>query len=208
MSEITPRGVKIFSVEESLERKLFIEGVARRLEAMGYSYVEVPSLVKKEMFSKCTEGTENRIFEFADPDMTLMPEVTNYIRTAGSLRLGSNKIYYIAKCFRDESTTDSERFREFIQIGVELLGDNALDCRKVVRKDALMLFKALFKNSPEGLWALEDNVPRGLNLYDASGKTFEIISPETRKQMLGGGPYDGGAGWALGVERVMLALNK
>jgi histidyl-tRNA synthetase len=137
---------------------------------------------------------------------SLMPEVTNYIRSAGALRLGAGKVYYVARCFRDETTTDSERLREFTQIGVEMLGENALDCRKVVRSDAIGLFKKLFTNSES--WQLEDGVARGLNLYDSSGKTFEIVSPLNRKQLLGGGPYDGGAGWALGVERLMIALSK
>lgn len=83
-----------------------------------------------------------------------------------------------------------------------MLGDNALDCRKVVRRDALRLFKMLL---PETAWGMDDGVERGLNLYSDPGKTFEITSTRTRKQLLGGGPYEGGAGWALGLERLMLA---
>lgn len=205
MSEITPRGIKIYSADESFNRRLAIDEISRRLEVLGYRYVEVPSLVRTDMYQKCVEGTENKMFNL-DGGLSLMPEVTNYIRAAGSARLGTNKIYYVARCFRDESTTDSERLREFTQIGVELLGDNALDCRKVVRKDAIFLFKTLFK--ADNAWKLEDDVKRGLNLYDESGKTFEIVSPLNRKQLLGGGPYNGGAGWALGLERLMIALSK
>lgn len=111
---------------------------------------------------------------------------------------------YVARCFRDETTTDSERLREFTQVGVEYLGENALDCRKVVRADALRLMRGLL---PSDAWKLDDGVPRGLNLYDSSGKTFEVTSTRTRKQILGGGPYEGGAGWALGLERLMVALG-
>lgn len=109
---------------------------------------------------------------------------------------------YIARCFRDETTTDAERLREFTQVGVEMLGPNPLDCRKVVRRDALRLFQMLL---PASAWSLDDGVERGLNLYNDAGKTFEITSTKTRKQLLGGGPYEGGAGWALGLERLMLA---
>lgn len=203
MSEITPRGVPICSAAESFNRRLLIENISRRLERAGYQYVEVPSLVNKDMFAACVEGTENRMFS-VDEKVSLMPEVTNYIRAAGAARLGTPKIYYIARCFRDETKTDAERFREFTQIGVELLGDNALDCRKVVRSDAIGLFKALL---PSDKWKLEDGVERGLKLYDASNKAFEIVSSGARKQLLGGGPYDGGAGWALGLERLMIAMS-
>ena len=181
----------------------FIRGISDWLEAWGYRYIEVPTLVPTKMYTSCVEGTENRMFTLTD-GVSLMPEVTNYIRSAGAARLGTNKIYYVAKCFRDETTTDSERFREFTQIGVEILGDNALDCRRDCRRDAINLFKKLLLSDK---WELQDGVERGLNLYDTSNKAFEISTTETRKQLLGGGPYEGGAGWALGLERLMKALD-
>ena len=159
------------------------------------------------MFRSCTEGTDNRMFEVARGS-SLMPEVTNYIRAMGNQRLGASKVYYVARCFRDESTTDAERLREFTQIGVEYLGPNALDCLKVVRKDAIKLFTELMgRDRDNEVWTLDDGAERGLNLYDDSGKAFEIATAATRKQLLGGGPYKGGAGWALGLERLMIALE-
>jgi hypothetical protein len=83
---------------------------------------------------------------------------------------------------------------------VELLSDRALGARKVVRQDAIKLFTSLL---PDDTWRLVDGVERGLNLYDTSGKTFEIEAISGGRQILGGGPYDGGAGWALGLERLM-----
>lgn len=143
---------------------------------------------------------------FSVSDSTvLIPEVTNYIRAAGTQRLGTDKVVYVAKCFRNETTTDSERLREFTQIGVEYLGANPLDCCKVVRRDALRLFQKILPQ--EGSWVIDDGVERGLNLYMPNGKTFEITSPQLRKQVLGGGAYEGGAGWALGLERV-LAISR
>lgn len=156
-----------------------------------------------ELFKSCTEGTENRMFEINDSTV-LIPEVTNYIRELGVGRLESNKVYYVAKCFRNETNTGPERLCEFTQIGVELLGDNALDCRKVVRRDAIKLFQKLL---PSEEWQLDDDVARGLNLYDDSGKTFEVSSVRSKKQLLGGGPYEGGAGWALGLERLILTRS-
>ncbi len=137
-------------------------------------------------------------------EAAFIPEVTNYVRALGAQRLGTSKVVYVARCFRDETTTDAERLREFTQVGVELLDDNPLDCRKVVRRDALRLFQMLL---PSASWSLADGVERGLNLYTDASKTFEITSARTRKQLLGGGPYEEGAGWALGLERLMLALE-
>ena len=161
----------------------------------------MPSLVKAEPFITCTQGTENRIFTLGK--LALMPEVTNYIRGVGAGRLGAAKVFYVARCFRDETTTDAQRLREFTQVGVELLGENALDCRKVVRRDAIRLCQSLLE---QGKWELLDGVPRGLNLYEGSDKAFEVSCGESR-QLLGGGPYAGGAGWALGLERLMVAMD-
>lgn len=154
------------------------------------------------MFQSCLEGTENRMFTVDGGKLTLMPEVTNYIRGLGPQRLGTPKVFYIARCFRAETTTDATRLREFTQVGVELLGANPLDCNKVVRKDALKLFRKLL---PGDTWELQDGVERGLNLY--AGKTFEVRERggESR-QVLGGGSYEGGAGWALGLERLQAIL--
>jgi len=179
----------------------FIDRITAWLTAWGYRRIEVPTLVPTTMFRSCVAGTDNRMFELAG-GVSLIPEVTNFVRALGRQRIGTDRVYYVARCFRDETTTDAERLREFTQIGVELLGSNALDCRKTVRRDAIRLFSTLL---PSETWSLDDGVPRGLNLYDDSGRTFEISSTRTRKQLLGGGPYDGGAGWALGLERLLLA---
>lgn len=141
---------------------------------------------------------------FSVGGMVLAPEVTNYVRALGVRRMGADKVYYVTRCFRDETTIDAERLREFTQIGVEFLGPDVEGCRKTVRRDAITLFRELLGETG---WALEDNVPRGLNLYAAGGKTFEIYGATNRKQLLGGGPYDGGAGWALGLERLMNAME-
>ncbi len=181
----------------------FIDRIAAWLTAWGYRRIEVPTLVPSAMFRSCVEGTDNRMFDLGG-GVSLLPEVTNYVRAVGRERLGAEQVYYVARCFRDESTTDAERLREFTQIGVECLSERALDSRKVVRRDAIRLFASLL---PSEAWSLDDGVTRGLNLYDSSGRTFEISSTRTRRQLLGGGPYDGGAGWAVGLERLLLALQ-
>lgn len=210
MKLVLPKGVKSYNVNETLNRNLHIYRITELLKTMGYREIYVPTIMPKELFASCTEGTENRMFELSDKDV-LIPEVTNYIKAVGARSLGTNKVYYVARCFRAETSTDATRLREFTQIGVEYLGDNSLDCVKVVRKDAITVIGSVLA---ETTWKLEDGAKRGLNLYN-SDKTFEIHSytpepygPAATKQLLGGGPYDGGAGWALGLERLMWALEQ
>lgn len=190
----------------------FTDRIGAWLSAWGYRQVEIPTLLPDIVCRSATEGTENRMFEVNGADgVVLAPECTNYIRAAGAKRLGTSKLWYVARCFRNETTTDATRLREFTQIGVEILSDNALDARKVVRADAIRLFNNL--DRPAGMvgacwWELVDGPARGLNLYSDSTKTFEVqhtLFGGKRRQLLGGGPYDGGAGWALGLERLMIA---
>lgn len=166
------------------------------LEYRGYYFLEIPTIIGKETVEKCLANTNNRAFEL--DDYVLLPEATQYVRNLGLNAIGKNKIYYIARCFRNELSTNANRLREFTQIGVEYLGDNALDCCRDVRKDALWLFKQLKGTTG---WKLVDDAERGLNIY-IGDKAFEINS-DSGVQLLGGGPYEGGAGWAIGLERFM-----
>ena len=161
-------------------------------------------MVKTDLFESCTQGTENRLFRLNE-GLSLIPEVTNYVRALGARTIGCDRVYYVTRCFRDETTTDAERLREFTQIGVEFLGENAADCRKVVRRDAIRLLRELLGDDG---WALEDGVERGLNLYADTAGTFEVRATDNRKQLLGGGTYAGGAGWALGLERLELLMQR
>tara|TARA_Y100001935_G_scaffold239677_1_gene227556 strand:+ start:1404 stop:1925 length:522 start_codon:yes stop_codon:yes gene_type:complete len=166
------------------------------LEYRGYYYLEIPTLISEKTVEKCLANTNNNAFKL--DDMVLIPEATQYIANLGTNTLGKSKVYYIARCFRKELSTNANRLREFTQIGVEYLGDNPLDCCRDVRKDALWLFKQLKGNAG---WKLVDNAERGLNIY-VGDKAFEISS-DSGIQLLGGGPYREGAGWAIGLERFM-----
>lgn len=174
----------------------FIDYISRLLELKGYRYLEVPSLIDSSVIKKCLDNTNNNAFLLED--LALIPEVTQYIRAMGQNRIGASKVFYIARCFRAELSTNANRLREFTQIGVEFLGDNALDCCRDVRKDLIWLMKKLVGS--EG-WKMVDGAERGLNLYLESDKAFEVMAED--KQIAGGGPYEEGAGWAIGFERLL-----
>lgn len=174
----------------------FTNLISSLLESRGYQYLEIPTLISKNIVTKCLENTNNRAFELGESTV-LLPEATQYTLSLGE-RLGASKIYYVARCFRNELSTNANRLREFTQIGVEWLGSNELDCCRDVRKDAIWLFKQL---KGETGWKLVDGAERGLNIY-VGNKAFEISS-DFGIQLLGGGPYKGGAGWAIGLERFL-----
>jgi len=59
-----------------------------------------------------------------------------------------------------------------------------------------------------GFWeetALKNNVTRGLDYYtDKKGFEITIDSLGSSKQVCGGGSYDGGIGFAIGIDRLLL----
>jgi hypothetical protein len=71
----------------------FINRMRLRLEAWGYRWLEVPVLCEASVFAACTAGTENRMFTMGR--LALLPEVTNFVRSAGEKRIGAGKVYYV-----------------------------------------------------------------------------------------------------------------
>ncbi|MEM6996940.1 MAG: hypothetical protein AAF721_40935, partial [Myxococcota bacterium] len=56
-------------------------------------------------------------------------------------------------------------------------------------------------------YVVRDSVPRGLRYYTGPGFEVECAALGAQKQVAGGGPYADGVGWAIGVERLQLALQ-
>jgi histidyl-tRNA synthetase len=148
---------------------------------------------------------------YAFPDkrgrpVCLVPEVTGLIQElwrAGWARSRPKpcRVFYIARCYRYERPQRG-RYREFTQVGVELLGGRAPDDRSEVEE--------LLAGILDGLgvaYELDREVRRGLGYYIEEG--FEARCPAlgAQKQIAGGGRYAEGIGWAIGLDRLLLALD-
>jgi histidyl-tRNA synthetase len=106
----------------------------------------------------------------------------------------------VARCYRYERPQRG-RYREFTQVGVELLGGQAPFDRREVED---LLRRVLNEVGVD--YEFDDRARRGLGYYVEEG--FEALSPKlgAQKQIAGGGRYAEGVGWAIGVERLLLAL--
>jgi histidyl-tRNA synthetase len=92
------------------------------------------------------------------------------------------------------------RYREFTQIGVEILGPGALKDEAVaVLRRCLDDFVLAYCFVPA--------VKRGLTYYMEDGFKVESERLGAQKQVTGGGRYPEGVGLALGLERLLLALT-
>jgi histidyl-tRNA synthetase len=121
-------------LEVETERWHLIEATARRIFSLyGFKEVRLPALEKTELFlrsiGETTDIVEKQMYTFTDnhgDSVTLRPEGTagavrafieNKLYTAPSTRL-----YYTGPMFRYERPQKG-RFRQFYQIGAELLGE-------------------------------------------------------------------------------------
>jgi histidyl-tRNA synthetase len=135
----------------------------------------------------------------------LVPEITGLIqeqwRTSWSKTDRKPARYcYVARCYRYERP-QAGRYREFTQIGVELLGGTAPDDREEVER---LLVHVL--DDVGVRYTLDRAVARGLAYYIEDGFEARCEELGAQKQVAGGGRYAEGIGWAIGLDRLLLAL--
>jgi len=136
----------------------------------------------------------------------LIPEVTAIIQELykadwEKTRPKPLRLFYVARCYRYERP-QAGRYREFLQFGVELLGNKEGDNDEIraVLKGCLDLFPSLTYTS-------KDSVRRGLDYYVEDGFEVECECLGAQKQIAGEGRYDCGIGFAIGIDRLLLALD-
>jgi histidyl-tRNA synthetase len=172
----------------------------------GFSEIIVPSIWEAGTFlAKLGPEKEAQMWTFrdrGDRNCALIPEVTGIVeelwREEWSKRMRSAAVFYVSRCYRYERP-QAGRYREFTQIGVEILGGCAGDGDLAVAslKRCIGLFK--------GEFAFVDAVKRGLSYYVADGFEVECPALRAQRQVAGGGRYAAGIGWAIGLERLLLA---
>lgn len=109
------------------------------------------------------------------------------------------RLFYVARCYRYERPQQG-RYREFWQFGVELLGGRAPDDQIETQE----VMGALL-DSVGAPYTLNAAVKRGLDYYVEDGFEAECALLGAQKQVAGGGCYEGGIGFALGLDRLLLA---
>lgn len=111
------------------------------------------------------------------------------------------RLFYVARCYRYERP-QSGRYREFTQFGVELLGGAPDDREEILR--VLRAVMGVF----DVPYVLSPSVKRGLDYYVEDGFEVECECLDAQRQVAGGGRYDCGIGFAVGVDRLMLAKSR
>ena len=145
-----PRGTRDFLPEDTARRK-YVENIMRNITCnWGYSEIITPTFEYLDLFTlKSGEGIERELYNFMDKGgraMTLRPELTApvmrlYVNELQSFPKPLN-LFYFENCFRYERP-QKNRFREFWQFGVELIGSEKPDADAEVIALAYALLKAV-----------------------------------------------------------------
>ncbi len=140
-------------------------------------------------------------------DCCLIPEVTGVLQEEFNknwfyeYKKKPLKLFYINKCYRYE-TPQKGRYREFTQIGIEILGGKDKDLYK---KESIKILKEVLSLFPELDYKFNESVKRGLGYYTEDGFEVECKNLGAQKQIAGGGSYKEGVGWAIGLDRLLIA---
>lgn len=133
----------------------------------------------------------------------LIPEVTGLVqelwRDTWQGQGKPLKLFYVSRCYRYERP-QAGRYREFTQFGVEYLGGSNPEDRDEVIQSLKNCLAAVGVD-----YQFNDSVKRGLSYYVEDGFEVECAKLGAQKQIAGGGRYQEGIGWAIGVDRLLLA---
>ena len=201
----TYKGTRILFKETAKLKRSLINKMIEILESYGYEEMMIPIIQKSEIFAKKVgEENQNMMYNFkdmGDRNLCLSPEYTAIVQLVGKEKFKYQKdvkLFYIGECIRGERP-QAGRYRQFTQFGVEVLNPS-----KDYMSELIEISKKLIEIVTNN-YVVNDDATRGLDYYK-NGKGFEISCPElgAQKQICGGGEYDGGIGFAIGVDRLML----
>ena len=199
------KGTRIIGGQEAKERRRVLNQLISIVEASGYDEITLPIIEPAQIYAdKAGAEVLDQMYTLTDKgdrSLCLRPEGTatvqllaqKYYRTQKNV-----KLWYFERCYRYERP-QAGRYREFFQFGVEVLNPSS----PTIQQELIALASQLVEQVTTR-YEVSENVQRGLSYYTEDG--FEFSCPElgAQKQILGGGRYKEGIGFALGFDRLML----
>ena len=210
----TPIGTRDIQADAAARRRALSGIFAEEADLAGYGELETPIFEDIGVFQRIGEGTDvvrKEMYEFTDKGdrrMALRPEGTAAVCRSFVQQRPTTpwKVWYQGPFFRYEAP-QAGRYRQFEQIFLSAES------------------RAHFDRVQEGLgalgipFAIEPRLVRGLDYY--SGTTFEFQASAleaAQNTICGGGRYNGlveqlggpptpGIGFAMGVDRLLLACD-
>lgn len=200
------RGTRSLVGEQARKFNQITRAMSDYLESIGFDPFIPSCFCNKELFlNRAGNEIAKQIYSLNErPEICLIPEVTAVIQKEyKSWKLKEPaKIYYLSRCFRNESPQIG-RYREFWQMGVEVIGTPGYDTVSMIKILMECLHISGLKN-----YKLNNIVKRGLEYYVDDGFEVDCEFLGSQRQIAGGGKYDCGTGWAIGIDRLLLAIER
>ena len=184
------------------KKRNLINKMIEILQKNGFQEMQIPIIQYQETF-KNKVGIENNnlMFNFNDRgnrEICLAPEYTAIIQKLAKTTFKNEKdikVFYIAECFRGEKP-QAGRYRQFTQLGVEIINPTKFYQLPILADELISIVTENFE--------IDYNVTRGLDYYK-EGRGFEVVCEQlgSSKQICGGGEYEGGIGFAIGIDRLL-----
>ena len=184
------------------KKRNLINKMIEILQKNSFQEIQIPIIQYQETF-KNKVGIENNnlMYNFNDRGnrkICLAPEYTAVIQKLAKTTFKNEKdikVFYIAECFRGEKP-QAGRYRQFTQLGVEIINPTEISILPLLACDLITTVTKEFN--------INFDVVRGLDYYK-EGKGFEIVCEQlgSSKQVCGGGEYEGGVGFAIGIDRLL-----
>jgi histidyl-tRNA synthetase len=190
------------------EKRNSINKMIEILTNNGFNEISIPIIQSQEIFkNKVGEENNNLMYNFkdrGDRDLCLAPEYTAIVQKLSKSTFRNQKdvkLFYVQECFRGEKP-QAGRYRQFTQLGVEILNPST----DYIGGGFYLpnLVNELLISVSDLNFNLTFDVKRGLDYYK-EGKGFEVSCEElgSSKQVCGGGEYEGGVGFAIGIDRLL-----
>lgn len=199
------RGVRIIAGDQAKERRAVLNQLIEIAEANGFGEITLPSIEPAQLYvDKAGPEILGQMYVFPDKkdrSLCLRPEATATVQRLADQYFKNQKdvrLWYFERCWRYERPQEG-RYREFFQFGMEVINPSSSNIRdKLVEIAQAMV--ALKTSS----FDTNISAKRGLDYYTEDG--FEIAVPAlgAQKQVVGGGAYKQGIGFAVGFDRLML----
>ncbi len=124
-----PRGTRDFGPVEMAKRRKIEQAMRDVCARFGFGEVVTPTFEHSELFTlRSGQAIVDEMYVFKDKgdrEMALRPEITasviRFYVNELSMTPKPLKLYYVGNCFRYENP-QSGRYREFFQLGAELIG--------------------------------------------------------------------------------------
>lgn len=203
------RGTRLLFGEQAKSIRSILSTFRTMALSQNFQEIILPSLEFLEVYTdKAGKEIENQMYTFkdkSDRNLCLRPEgtATCQILANSDFKYQKDvKLFYETRCWRYERP-QAGRYREFTQFGVEILNPSEhLDHRAYLYNLATKMVKFFVKD-----YECKGRIKRGLQYYVEDGFEISVPGLGAQKQVVGGGTYKEGIGFAIGVDRIQKALE-